>query len=93
MALEVWQERVVHEKEELDAKIDKLLMFIGSEQFESLDAEDKLLLRCQRDDMLSYSKTLGRRIVRFQQPHRVSPVVPVEVPETGAEMGKGENHG
>ena len=61
-ALEPHQSRVVDEKEELDAKREKLGAFIGSDKFESLDDEEKERLHHQAWHMEQYSDTLGERI-------------------------------
>jgi hypothetical protein len=62
-----WQQRVVDEKRELDAKLVKLDVFIhGSVSFANLDVEDKCLLIEQRSVMFHYSRVLGLRIELFK---------------------------
>ena len=70
-----WQQRVIDEKRELDAKIEKLRRFIfhgkintvevWSEAFEALDHLDRCLLQDQLNYMTKYSKVLTERIERF----------------------------
>lgn len=60
------QQRVVEESEELDAKLEKLINFINSGTFSSLDREDQSLLIAQKFYMIDYSHVLHKRIARFQ---------------------------
>lgn len=59
------QQRVVDEKNALDEKLIKLSAFVRTDTFTALEAEDKQLLRRQREVMLDYSDILGDRIARF----------------------------
>ncbi len=62
-----WQERVIKEKADLDAKLNRLSAFGLSESFDELSAEDQGLLGLQHAAMEEYSRVLGRRIDRFQK--------------------------
>lgn len=59
------QERVVSEKAELDAKLERLSAFIGGTQFSALDGEEQVRLNRQRDAMTEYSNILSQRIAAF----------------------------
>lgn len=60
------QERVVTEKNELDEKLDKLLVFINSSPvFAGLDPAEKGRLWQQAGVMRWYSQILGDRIAAF----------------------------
>lgn len=60
------QQRVVDEKQQLDAKIRGLGSFIDtSPVFLSLDAKEQDLLKSQRQYMLHYSDILDQRIGNF----------------------------
>jgi uncharacterized protein YigA (DUF484 family) len=61
-----WQQRVVVEKKELDAKREKLRLFSRRSEFSELAPEDQQLLAVQFDLMKAYSDILGQRIERFQ---------------------------
>ena len=65
--LKPYQERVVDEKEELDAKIEALRLFFNTDTFQSLHDRDKYLLVQQSGVMTTYSRILGDRIARFIQ--------------------------
>jgi hypothetical protein len=67
--MEPWQQRVVDEKAELDAKIERLRTFcyVNNRGFLSLFEEDRDLLRCQYEAMRQYSSILDRRIARFDR--------------------------
>jgi hypothetical protein len=60
-----YQDRVIAEKRELDAKHSKLAIFIGGDIYPTLDETDRDLLVEQMDLMKQYSDVLGQRIVRF----------------------------
>lgn len=60
-----YQNRVVEEKRELDAKIAKLAAFISGEVFPTIDVDQALLMRQQLSLMELYSTVLGSRIARF----------------------------
>ena len=60
-----WQERVVAERAELDAKILKLKAFKATQAFRDLPDADAILLDVQLRHMESYSIALLNRITRF----------------------------
>lgn len=60
-----WQQRVVDEKCELDAKREKLEAFIPTREFGMLNKYDKELLLSQRSIMAAYSIVLSLRIARM----------------------------
>jgi len=62
-----WQQRVVDEKIELDAKIEKINLFIKSDTFALLDRIVIELLWDQRALMVRYSAVLGQRIQLFRK--------------------------
>ena len=65
MELQPHQQRVVDEKSELDAKIDKLTTFIDTPLFSGLpEAEQERLVR-QLHYMGHYTAVLGERIAAF----------------------------
>jgi hypothetical protein len=64
-ALADWQQRVVIEKDEVDAKALKLREFIGSKEFDALDATNQNLLRRQGQVLNAYALVLGQRIALF----------------------------
>lgn len=59
------QERVVAEKAEVDAGLDKLRAFIGSDTFQHIDASERERLRRQAYIMKELSQVLGERIKAF----------------------------
>lgn len=61
-----WQVRVIEEKANLDAKIEKLQIFFGTGDYARLRDPDRDLLREQKRHMLAYSGVLDRRISRFK---------------------------
>jgi hypothetical protein len=63
--LKSWQERLLDEKNDLDARISKLTSFALTEAFLTLSRADQELLTEQRQHMLGYSTVLGVRIARF----------------------------
>ena len=64
--MEQYQQRVVKEKEELDEKVSKLQAFIGSERFNSVEADEANRMRNQLPVMMDYSNILGERITNFK---------------------------
>lgn len=72
MSLEPYQIRVVQEKQELDQKLEKLVTYLESKHFTELSFDDKWLLREQRQAMAAYSRILGSRIAKFNQPPKES---------------------
>ena len=63
--MEAYQQRVVDEKTELDAKLSRLDDFLRSEKFESLTERQKSLMHSQQNHMRLYSDVLGMRIADF----------------------------
>lgn len=64
--MQLHEQRVIHEKRELDEKIIKLSAFISSSPlFRGLPQIDQSLLRDQRETMILYSDILSVRIGRF----------------------------
>jgi hypothetical protein len=64
--MEKYQERVVAEKAELDERIDKLFMFVKTEQFWRLPDKEGQRLRRQHAVMREYAGILGERIAAFK---------------------------
>lgn len=60
-----YQQRVVDERAELDAKLDRLDAFIGTPVFSGLPDDHKLLLEQQSAVMSTYSDILAERIAAF----------------------------
>ena len=60
-----YQQRVIDEKKELDAKIAKLKEFCLTSIFDDLPSRDKILLTEQEGHMVNYSGVLWQRIIRF----------------------------
>lgn len=60
-----YQQRVVIEREEIDTKLEKLLQFLNSETFNSLNEKDQELLKRQAIIMGDYSSVLAERISLF----------------------------
>ena len=65
--MEPHQERVVVEKSELDAKIEKLDSFRAGTIFQTLAAEEQDRLNMQLSHMRAYSGVLADRIEAFSQ--------------------------
>lgn len=63
--MEAYKQRVVEERAELKARIDKLSTFIGLPAFDSLLVQERLDLWRQREAMQDYMHWLDRRIRRF----------------------------
>jgi len=60
------QQRVIDEKNELDAKAKALSDFIGNNPlFESIDFNEQERMRIQNDIMWQYSEILAERIKNF----------------------------
>lgn len=59
------QQRVIGEKAQLDDKLDKLAVFIGSDRYKSLDIEERERLVVQRVAMREYARILAARIAAF----------------------------
>ncbi len=67
MSLQPHQQRVVAEKELLDAKLRDLQVFFTSITFLGLDDVEKLRLQVQSVFMTGYSDMLGSRINAFKE--------------------------
>lgn len=63
--MEDYQQRVVKEKEDLDGKIQRLIEFIGSDNFNNLIPSECKRLRRQEMIMELYSEVLAERIGLF----------------------------
>ena len=61
-----WQERVLDEREELAAKVARLMAFTGGDAFRRLPPEDGILLMHQLYAMRKYLEALDKRIERFR---------------------------
>ena len=61
------QQRVVDEKSELDERRSKLLAFLNTDLFRSLDQAERDRLRTQHSVMGVYSEILHQRISAFSQ--------------------------
>ncbi len=59
------QQRVIDEKEELDAKLGKLIPFLASDTCLSLPFDERSRLKRQSEVMAEYSAILGERIAAF----------------------------
>ena len=64
--MEPYQERVIAEEKELRERVNKLNIFINSEDFPKLAKEDQLLLVKQLAYMEAYGSTLCTRISMFR---------------------------
>lgn len=60
-----YQQRVIHERNELDWRLGNLVAFFASVRFALLPEEDRKLLKQQADVMAEYSRILSIRIARF----------------------------
>jgi len=63
--LQPWQQRIIAEKDELDAKVKKLVAFLRSDAFTVINSAERERLQEQVMLMLAYSHTLGERIAAF----------------------------
>lgn len=63
--MQPYQQRVVDEKTELDAKLEKLAAFIQSDAFRMLNVHEADLLKEQHMAMKCYSRILAERIAAF----------------------------
>lgn len=62
------QQRVVDEKNDLDAKVVSLLEFISNNAiYSTLEPKEQADLYMQLQQMMHYSDTLSRRIQRFKR--------------------------
>jgi len=65
-AMEPHQQRVVREKDELDAKIASLIAFIVSDNFNGICESERKRMRRQEVLMELYSEVLAERIAAFK---------------------------
>jgi hypothetical protein len=63
--MEPYQDRVLNEKAELDAKLGKLQAFLNTSTFGSLDVDEQERLRKQAGIMQEYSAVLADRLAHF----------------------------
>lgn len=63
--MEPYQQRVVDEKHELDAKIAKLDAFMAGDEWHALSQTQQQLLNRQRAAMVSYADALSERLLTF----------------------------
>ena len=66
MALQPYQQRVVEEKVDNDARLSRLTAFIGSGAFASVAPDEQARLERQRGIMTELSQVLGERIEAFE---------------------------
>ena len=59
-----WKARLKEEHKQLAEKRENLLIFIGTDDFRSLDDCEQEALKSQHDVMYSYQRILQRRIDR-----------------------------
>lgn len=64
--MEAYQERVIKEKAELDAKLEKLDHFLAGEVAKTIPREERDRLVRQLGHMQSYADVLGERIKNFK---------------------------
>ncbi len=64
--MEPFQQRVIDEKTELDARIKKLAVFLNSPMCFTLEPDDLVLIRQQYGLMVEYSNLLLKRMSRFK---------------------------
>jgi hypothetical protein len=65
MNLQPHQQRVVNEKQELDKNLDKLTAFINSNNFTTVDQDERRRLVKQESIMREYSDVSAERIEAF----------------------------
>jgi len=63
--MQEWKKRVITEKNELSARIEKLKSFLNSEDSIYIEEEDRVLLRWQLSIMHQYLMVLGYRVDEF----------------------------
>lgn len=65
--MEAYQGRVVEEKRELDEKLERLSVLIGSDRFQELSVAECKRLVLQFSIMQEYARVLGERISAFMK--------------------------
>jgi hypothetical protein len=64
--LYLWQQRLLDEKEQLEQRLRKLVVFIHTDsEFKKLTEKDQNLLRKQMDAMTCYLEILKERVAAF----------------------------
>lgn len=63
--MEGFEKRLKEERDDLEKKVAKLLMFLKSDKFKTLPEEDQFLLDVQSSCMESYLTILEQRIKRL----------------------------
>ena len=63
--MEDFEKRLIIERDDLRDKTSKLLIFIGSDRFKTIDKESQMLLQFQYGYMISYLSVLNKRIERL----------------------------
>ena len=64
--MEGYQQRVIDEKTDIEAKVNKLNDFIGyNPAFDKIDPAEQERMKEQNDIMWQYVEVLGRRIAAF----------------------------
>lgn len=66
MATSGWKERLKKERRMLVKALDKLTLFMGSEEFTALPGLDQVLLKEQMTAMTQYLGVLDRRVRRLK---------------------------
>ncbi len=61
-----WQQRVVDEQRELNARAERLAAFIGTAPYDALDMQERLRMSKQLSVMRELSEVLGARIGAFK---------------------------
>lgn len=62
-----FKQRLVTEKAELDEKLNKLTLFIGSKTYCELEIGSRIMLSRQHTVMGEYSRILGERLADLAQ--------------------------
>lgn len=62
-----FQQRVIEEKEELDARLEKLCLFSNGNTFATLPIAEQERMNTQRHLMCALSAVLGSRIAAFKE--------------------------
>ena len=66
MNMQPHQQRVLEEKAELNAKLEKLKVFLAGPVFKTLEPAEQMRLIQQCAIMVDYSSVLGKRIAAFK---------------------------
>ena len=68
--MEAYQQRVADEQAELDIKIGKLLVFLGTSKYHDSDKEEQERMQRQYIAMKTYSEVLAERLAAFNTPSK-----------------------